>query len=75
MPDSVSSSVWIGFWCLRGGGRGDRFGVLGFRRTRGVLNCGGGEVCVALDMVVLVGEGGRNEGFRSCRRDSIASAR
>jgi hypothetical protein len=75
MPDSVSSSVWIAFSCLRRGGRGVRFGVLSFRRTRGVLNWGGGEVCVARDTFVVVGEGGRNEGFKSCRRDSIASAR
>lgn len=71
----MPSSVWIPFSCLRRGVRGVRLGVLGLRRVRGVLNCGGGEVCVALEIVVLVGDGGRKEGFKSCMRDSIASAR
>lgn len=82
MPDSVpgsSSSVWIPLsWRLRrGGGRaGVRLRGLGLRRGRGVVNWGGGgDVCVALEMTVLVGEDGRRLGFKSCMRDSIASAR
>jgi hypothetical protein len=34
-----------------------------------------GDVCVARDTVVLLGDGGRSEGLRVCSLDRMASAR